>query len=57
MPKVRDRLATELVSEIIQPYLTASTDEREIGDSEFDDCAMVIELADFLASKIRMLLR
>ena len=57
MTDQRDRPATELVSEIIQPYLRAWTDEREIGELEFDSCATVQELSDFLAAKVSERLR
>jgi hypothetical protein len=49
-------VVTEGVSELLFPYLRAWTDEAEIGDPEFDRCATVLELSQFLASKLQQLL-
>ena len=43
---------TEVVSELLLPYLRAWTDAARFGQPRFDDCATVGELCDFLADLV-----
>jgi len=48
---------TQKVSSLLFPYLRAWTDQAEIGDPAFDECATVESLADLLAARVVRLLR